>query len=123
MDMAVWNIRGFGNEKKKSMIKGLIKEERLDLIGLVETKHSTINDWDMKQCWGLSRSDYMHVSTIQGSGGLLISWHQEAFKMYNAFAKERWICVEGEVIKSGLKCAIRLVYGPNDQQDRILVWN
>jgi len=30
----------------------------------------------------------MHITAVQGSGGLLLSWYQEAFKMHNAFAKE-----------------------------------
>ena len=44
MKIASWNIRGFGAERKKSMIKSLIKEEMLDLIGLVETKHNEVTE-------------------------------------------------------------------------------
>jgi len=33
MKLATWNIRGFGAESKKSMIKSLIKEVILELLG------------------------------------------------------------------------------------------
>jgi len=95
----------------------------LDLIGLVETKHTEVSDWDMRKCWGHSGSNYMHVTTVQGSGGLLISWHQEAFTLHNSFAKARWLCVVGDFNKSSVSCAVCLVYAPNDHQERLIVWS
>ena len=123
MKIATWNIRGFGAEGKKHMIKSLIKEEMLELIGLVETKHNEVSDWKVQKCWGQSGANYMHVTTVNGSGGLLVSWHQEAFTLHNSFAKERWLCVVGEFHKSGVKCAVCLVYAPNDHQERLIVWD
>jgi len=46
MKIATWNVRGFGLEKKRHMVKNLIKKETLDLIGLTETKHSSLSHWD-----------------------------------------------------------------------------
>jgi len=40
------------------------------MIGLVETKHSELSVWDLRNCWGHHGSDFMHVTTVQGSGGL-----------------------------------------------------
>ena len=77
----------------------------------------------MRKCWGHSGSEHMHVTAVQGSGGILLSWHQEVFKLHNSFAKERWLCVEGEFIKSRVKCAVCLVYAPNGHQERLAVWN
>ena len=47
MRVATWNIRGFGDDKKKCMIKNLIKEENLNLISLVETKHTEVTQWEV----------------------------------------------------------------------------
>ena len=52
MKIATWNVRGFGDAKKKCMARKIIREEQLDMIGLTETKHQEINSWEMKQCWG-----------------------------------------------------------------------
>jgi len=43
MRVASWNIRGWGTEGKKTMVKNLIKEECIELIGLVETKHFDVS--------------------------------------------------------------------------------
>jgi len=37
MKLAIWNVRGLGVDHKKSMVKGIIKEEKLDLIDLTES--------------------------------------------------------------------------------------
>ena len=123
MRLASWNIRGFGDDKKKSMIKSLIKEEKLDLIGLVETKHNTLTEWDMFRCWGHQGSEFMHIIAVNGSGGLILSWHKDIFMMQNSFARERWLCVEGKFFKAGSQCAICLVYAPSEHQNRLKVWD
>ena len=50
MKFATWNVRGFGSDQKKSMVKNLIRKESLDLIGLTETKIQEFNAWDLKRC-------------------------------------------------------------------------
>jgi len=43
MRIATWNIRDLGGEGKKNTVKNLIKEEIIDLIGLVETKYFDVS--------------------------------------------------------------------------------
>jgi len=82
MKIASWNVRGLGAEGKKIMIKSIIKEELLDLIGLVETKHNELSEWDMRKCWGTpwlssyachSNSRLRWTDTIMASRGLYIN--------------------------------------------------
>ena len=73
MRIAAWNIRGFGAQNKKSMINCLIKENYLDLVGFVETKHAELSQWDMVRCWGHQSSQYIHNSAVEGSGGIIVS--------------------------------------------------
>ena len=40
MKIASWIIMGFVIDNKLKLIKTLIREENLDLIGLIEAKHS-----------------------------------------------------------------------------------
>ena len=80
MRLLTWNVRGLGAEGKKGMIKTIIKEESIDMVGLVETKHKDISEWDIRKCWGHNGAEYMHVTVVKDSGGLLLSWHKEAFK-------------------------------------------
>jgi len=61
MRIAVWNIRGWGAEGKKSIVKNLIKEECIELMGLVETKHSEVLQWDMLKCWSRQDAEWVHI--------------------------------------------------------------
>ena len=73
MKFATWNVRGFGTDHKKSMVKSIIRNENLDLIGLTETKLQEISAWDMKKCWGKCSVDWEQVTARQNSGGILIT--------------------------------------------------
>jgi len=95
MRLGSWNIRGFGTDNKKSMIKDLIRSENLDMIGLVETKHNEVTQWDLSKCWGKIQSDFTDVAARSNSGGIIATWNQETFALNNSFAASRWLCLVG----------------------------
>jgi len=123
MKFATWNVRGFGNDQKKSMVKRLIRSEKLDLIGLTETKVQELNAWDMKRCWGNYTADWEQVTARQNSGGILITWNQQSFTKLNSFAMQRWLCIVGEIIENKTKCVFCVVYAPNSHGERQKVWD
>ena len=123
MRIASWNIRGFGGENKKSMIRRLVSSENIEIMGMVETKQSDISQGELQKCWGRIAFDYFQIAAIHNSGGLLLTWKQESFKPYNSLATQRWLCVIGELTLSQTQCAIWLVYAPSDHQGRLQLWN
>ena len=123
MKIATWNVRGFGDVKKKCMVRKIIREEQLDLIGLTETKHQEINSWEMKQCWGNQEIDWVHVTARQGSGGLILAWRQSYFSRSNSFALPRWVCVIGEFLENNVQGAVCLIYAPTEHHERLTVWD
>jgi len=80
MKIATWNVRGIGSDRKRSMVKNLIKREHLDLIGITKTKHSTLSHWDIVKLWGHQTVDDVHVLVNDGLGRLIISWHKDSFQ-------------------------------------------
>ena len=121
MKIATWNVRGFGTDNKKSMVKSIIREEKLDLIGLTETKHHEVTQWEMRKCWGNQCADWMHVTARQNFGGLILTWRQEAFTHCNSFAMPRWLCVIGEIHETQVKYAFCLLYATNSHHERMIV--
>ena len=80
MRIAVWNVRGVGAMSKKKMVKTLIKEESIDIIGLVETKHRSITAKDMNYYWENHDSEWMPVPTKEGgSGGIILTLIKDSF--------------------------------------------
>ena len=123
MRLGSWNVRGFGADNKKGMIKDCIWSEKLDLIGLVETKHAEVTQWDLIKCWGQIKSDFSHVAARNNSGGIIVTWKQESFDLKNSFATARWLCLVGIFHKIQLQCAICFVYAPNDPHERLNTWD
>ena len=101
------------------MVKNIMKEENLDLIGLTKTKHTDVSQWELWRCWGHQFIDFMQVTTIGGSEGLILTWHQEAFTLLSTFARQRWLCIIGKFQKTQISCAICLLYAPSEHYERL----
>jgi len=122
MKVASWNVRGWRAEGKKSMIKNFIMGENIDILGLVETKHVEVSQWEINKCWATQDVEWVHAPALNGSGGLIVSWHKDAFEAISTFIGQRWICVLGTFAMENFRCAVCVVYAPNDQGGRRLLW-
>jgi len=123
MKLGVWNIRGFGTDNKKGMIKDLIRSEKLDLLGLIETKHKEVNHWDLANCWGKSHFDNTDIAAKGTSGGIIATWNREKFALTNSFATSSWVCVVGNFLQLQIQCAVCILYAPSDHNNRMETWN
>ena len=61
-------MRGVGGEKDAA-IKKVIEEHNTLVVGLLETKHSTISKFKIKKWWGSSEFNWVHTTTLDGNGG------------------------------------------------------
>ena len=52
MKMLCWSVRGIGGSGKDSAIKKLVSKVKPIVLGLVETKHSTVSDTKLRNWWG-----------------------------------------------------------------------
>ncbi|XP_072064497.1 uncharacterized protein [Arachis hypogaea] len=92
------------------------------MLGLVETKKELVTNFDVARIWGRDRACWEFVSSIGASGGLLLIWDEAVFKLTNCYKWDRWLCVEGVVVKDNFHCAVGLVYGPHERAEKASVW-
>ncbi|XP_057733852.1 uncharacterized protein LOC130949032 [Arachis stenosperma] len=78
--------------------------------------------FDVAHIWGSDRACWEFVGSSGSSGGLLLIWNEPAFKLYNCYKGDRWLCLEGLVVKDNFHCAICLVYGPHERAEKISMW-
>ena len=116
-------MRGLGAQQKKTMVKNLIKNECLDFIGLVETKHVDLSQWDIMAIWGQQSHGWVHSPVIEGSGGVIVAWHTASFETISSIIAPRWICVIGEFMQDHFRCAVCTIYAPNCQNERLQLWD
>ncbi|KAL4343976.1 hypothetical protein AHAS_Ahas11G0132200 [Arachis hypogaea] len=92
------------------------------MLGLIETKKELITKFDVVRIWGSDRTCWESVSSTRAYGGLLLMWNETAFKLYNCYKGDRWMCIEGVVVKDNFHCANCLVYGPQDRAEKLSTW-
>ena len=71
MKLISWNIRGLGRPEKKRRIKAVIKERKVDMVMLQETKRANISNQCVKSIWPYDQVAYMNVDADGSAGGLL----------------------------------------------------
>ena len=122
MIIAVWNVRGLGSSSKKEMVRSLIRKERVEMIGLVESKHTEITMQDINSCWGYQDVEWVQVpAEVGGSGGLILSWLKDSFTLVEVKTMQNWILAVGIMQQSNFRCTICTGYEPNDRHERLVV--
>ncbi|XP_016173487.1 uncharacterized protein LOC107615991 [Arachis ipaensis] len=104
------------------MVKELKNKHNLSLIGLIETKRQVVTRLDVGRIWGGSGAGWKYVGSDGASGGLLMIWDETFFKLNNCYKGERWLCVEGVLLKNGFNCAFFLIYGAHSREEKSHVW-
>jgi hypothetical protein len=75
----VWNYRGLGNVSKSEFLKELIKDEKVDFIGLQETNRKTFSDTWLNSIGGNKIFVSFSSPPDVRSGGLLVGFNSEIF--------------------------------------------
>ncbi|XP_016196133.1 uncharacterized protein LOC107637210 [Arachis ipaensis] len=114
-----WGLGGVG---KLSMVKELRKKQKLNMLGLVESKMQAVTKFDVARIWGSDAVRWEFVGSEGTSGGLLLMWDDLLFRMNNCYKGERWLCVEGILLKNEFCCAFCLVYGAHNRIEKLAVW-
>jgi exonuclease III len=106
---AVWNIRGLNKTGRVTCVTDLIKQQKLDFVGIQETKKDNIDDTMLN---AICKNMDWNIAPAEGSaGGILVGFKNSSIEV------QRWqnfkFCVSAIVKNSGDNFTWRLivVYG------------
>ncbi|KAG5549567.1 hypothetical protein RHGRI_014778 [Rhododendron griersonianum] len=68
-ELKSWNVRGLNAREKRSVLKSLLQQWKVDLVCLQETKMREISMFDIKELWGNRWVEWIHLDAIGSSGG------------------------------------------------------
>ena len=69
-----WNVRGLNDREKRKLIKGVVRNQKPDLVCLLETKVKDIS-MQMVKSVGVGRFlNWASVDARGAAGGLLLFW-------------------------------------------------
>ena len=81
MNYLFWNICGIGKEEKSMSIRKFLEQKKINVIGLVETKHRKSLRNRMKRMWGNDEYDICEVFASETYGdGLIAVWDKKNFR-------------------------------------------
>ncbi|XP_028105888.1 uncharacterized protein LOC114304937 [Camellia sinensis] len=121
MKILSWNIRGLGRPENRRRPKEVIKERKVDMVLLQETKKANSSDQFVMSIWPHDLVDSMYVDTDGSSGGLLCVWKLEVFSLVDCCCNKSFVILSGTLFSS-LDCVIVNVYAPNDVLARRRLW-
>lgn len=69
--------------------------------------------------WGGDGYDWCEsLASETHSGGIIAIWDPTLFCASQRYISDRWIVLEGCVVKSNFNCCVGILYGPNDRSGR-----
>ncbi|XP_028053768.1 uncharacterized protein LOC114258112 [Camellia sinensis] len=120
MDMDKVHQKGRIGKCRK--IKQVLKERKIDIALLQETKKEVVNSELVQTIWAGEKMEFMSVDSVGSAGGLLCIWNPVVFQLKNYCCNRNFILLAGSIFSS-FNCVIVNVYGPNDPVGRKRVWD
>ncbi|GLT40916.1 hypothetical protein SLA2020_150130 [Shorea laevis] len=122
MKLVSFNVRGLGSVLKRKEVGKLVKMEHPDFVFLQETKLDKVNDDVCRMMWNSRELGWVMKESIEASGGLICLWNKMNFTKTGEHTGDGYLRITGEWGVHKVKCNLVNVYGPNDRQKRLKLW-
>ena len=94
------NIRGLGGSEKKSWIRELCAKEKINLMGIQETKQGKWCISQITNLWGVDDCDYIQSPATGNSGGLILVWDKKFFNCDFFIVEKSFVAAVGKWVGS-----------------------
>ncbi|GKV06313.1 hypothetical protein SLEP1_g18214 [Rubroshorea leprosula] len=108
---------------RRKEIGKLVREERPDFLFLQESKLERVDDDLSRTVWNSRECGWVMKESIGASGGLLCFWNKKNFDKTGDHTGDGYLRISGEWGIHKVKCSLVNVYGPNDRQKRLKLWD
>jgi hypothetical protein len=116
-----WNVRGLNSPNKRIMVRNLLRQWRVDIVCLQETKLELISKTVINSIWGCPYVDWCYVAGIGAAGGILLTWDKRVVSRLDMEVGEHVAACSFKNVVDGFEWAFAGVYGPTDDCDRWLL--
>ncbi|GJV26981.1 RNA-directed DNA polymerase, eukaryota [Tanacetum coccineum] len=110
------------HKAKKDWVKELCTKNKVNFVGLQETKMEAINLFDVRACWGNANFDCVHSDSVGKSGGILCIWDTSSFSRSSVTVSDYFVIIRGVWLKSGMDLLIVVVYAPQEAKEKRMLW-
>ncbi|XP_057246771.1 uncharacterized protein LOC130589518 [Beta vulgaris subsp. vulgaris] len=120
-NIGFWNTRGLNSPQKYPDVRWFLEHHGVGLCGLLETR---VRRHNFPKVFGRFGSKWSVVTNYNShpGGRIWVIWLPSKFAVNVVECTEQVIHCSVEVLATGMKCWVTMVYGMNDAQERLLLW-
>ncbi|XP_050217914.1 uncharacterized protein LOC126668778 [Mercurialis annua] len=116
-----WNCRGgVSHFRKQRSIPSFVSLHNLSIVGLIETKRASFDDFLIRRLWPNLDFGYCFSSSTGASGGLACVWNTALVTPTRIITSNRWISLDFIWCNSSIRFIV--VYAPNCPVTRSIFW-
>ena len=124
MNFLSLNVNGLGKgEFKSKWVRNIILSNRIDFVGLQETKRKKWNDKMLKDIWGSHDFEAVFKEAAGQGGGMLCMWNKNLFTKTQTILRNDCILIKGRWTESNEEICIINIYGSQKPEERKDLWN
>nr|GEX03702.1 RNA-directed DNA polymerase, eukaryota [Tanacetum cinerariifolium] len=123
MNFLSLNVQGLAQKAKKDWVRELCIKNKVNFVGLQETKMESIDLLSVSSCWGNLMSDYVHSDSVGKSGGIMCMWDPNSFCKSSFTRSDYFVIIRCLWPKSGIKLMIVVVYAPQEASEKRMLWD
>ena len=117
-----WNVRGLNEGKKRSRVRRLLRQWKVDIVCFQETKLDMITPSVVQSLWSCPYMEWCHMDSIGASGGILLMWDRRVVTKVDTCLGNFVAACSFRNVEDNMEWAFAGVYGPNSNSDRRHLW-
>ena len=117
-----WNVRGVNDPDRRKIIRNFIRNQRVDLVCLQETKIHEMTT-AVARSLGVGRIyDWRALNAEGSAGGIILFWDKKAMELVNSEIGLFSISCLFKMVEGGLLWMFSGVYGPVERNLKEIFW-
>ena len=117
-----WNVRGVNDSSKRKVIKAIIRNQKVDLFCIQETKVQSMNEGLVRSLGSGRFLDWGALDAQGAAGGVLICWDKRTLEIIEMERGQFSISCRLRNVEDGKVWIFTGVYGPFSKEDRETLW-
>jgi exonuclease III len=122
MIVTTFNVRGLGGRVKKSKIRDLVRQNKIDFLALQETKLEEVTPSLCYSLWGSNDCEWVFRPSEGSSGWILSIWSKSCATLVSSFQGEGYVGVTLDWGVEKKRCTIINVYSRCDLAAKKRLW-